>query len=386
MKLRILSVFPAIVLLAIIGTGLGCIKKADDAKITSTIQASFSGDSGLQGKLLGVQAENGVVTLSGLVDTDSQRTAASRYAAAAPGVMEVVNNLQVTSAAAPAPTNMAQAQPEPAPAPAPAVPTEPARATAPARQSAPSHHRRHDSEPTEHHTTSNTTPEQSIQAQNSIPAAAPENGPDAPPPLPPPPPPPPQKVTIPSGTTVSVRLVDAVGSDTSQQGQTFHGALNSPLSVEGEVAIPAGYGVEGHVVSVDNGGKFTGKAQLSLQLDRISVAGKRYDIQTDSYSRETKSRTTNTAEKVGAGSVIGAIIGGIAGGGKGAAIGAAAGGGVGGGAQAASKAPQVRLPSESILTFTLQAPLIVVPTTQGPDAGRPQLDSASQSDAGAVRK
>lgn len=384
MKLRIVSVFPAIVLLAIIGTGLGCIKKADDAKITSGIQASFSGDSGLQGKQLGVQAENGVVTLSGSVDTDAQRTAASRYAAAAPGVKEVVNNLQVTAAAAPAPADTAQAKPEPAPVPA--VPTEPVRAPAPARKPAPSHHHRNDSERTEHHTNSNTPPAQSIQAQNSIPAAAPENGPDAPPPLPPPPPPPPQKVTIPSGTTVSVRLVDAVASDTSQQGQTFHGTLNSPLSVEGEVAIPAGYGVEGHVVSVDNGGKFTGKAQLALQLDRISVAGKRYDIQTDSYSRETKSRTTNTAEKVGAGSVIGAIIGGIAGGGKGAAIGAAAGGGVGGGAQAASKAPQVRLPSESILTFTLQAPLIVVPTTQGPDTGRPQLDSATQSDAGAARQ
>ena len=153
MKLRIVSVFPAIVLVAIIGTGLGCIKKADDAKITSGIQASFSGDSGLQGKQLGVQAENGVVTLSGSVDTDAQRTAASRYAAAAPGVKEVVNNLQVTAAAAPAPArtrhkrsqNRRQFT----------VPTEPVRAPAPARKLlAPSHHHRNDSERTEHHTNS----------------------------------------------------------------------------------------------------------------------------------------------------------------------------------------------------------------------------------------
>jgi hypothetical protein len=182
-------------------------------------------------------------------------------------------------------------------------------------------------------------------------------------------------VTIPSGTTLSVRLVDAVGSDTSHQDQVFHATLNSPLVVEGQVAIPAGYDVEGHIVDVENGGKFTGKSQLTLQLDRILVNGKHYDLQTDTYHRETKGRGTNTAEKVGGGSVLGAIIGGLAGGGKGAAIGAAAGGGIGGGAQAASKAPQVKLPSETVLTFTLQGPLSVIPTTQGPDANRPQLGS-----------
>ena len=159
----------------------------------------------------------------------------------------------------------------------------------------------------------------------------------------------------------------------ASKGRVFHATLNAPLAVEGETAIPAGYDVEGHVVDVDNGGKFTGKAQLTLQLDRIIVNGRHYNIQTDSYHKETKSRTTNTVEKVGAGSVIGAIIGGIAGGGKGAAIGAAAGGGVGGGAQAASKAPQVKLPSESVLTFTLQSPVTVTPTSSGPNSGRPQL-------------
>ena len=80
---------------AILGMGLGCARKADDAKITSTIQSSFNADSGLQGKQLGVQSENGVVTLSGTVDNDAQRTAASRYAAAAPGVKQVINDLQV---------------------------------------------------------------------------------------------------------------------------------------------------------------------------------------------------------------------------------------------------------------------------------------------------
>ncbi len=72
--------------------------------------------------------------------------------------------------------------------------------------------------------------------------------------------------------------------------------------------------------------------------------------------------------------MIGAIIGGLAGGGKGAGIGAAAGAGLGGGVQAASKSQQIDLPSETLLNFALQAPLSVIPSTVGPDAGRPRLN------------
>ena len=172
-----------------------------------------------------------------------------------------------------------------------------------------------------------------------------------------------------------MRLVDTIDSERSQAGQTFHATLDSPLAVEGETAIPAGYDVEGHIVNVQSAGKFAGQSLLVLQLDRISAAGKYYNIQTDQYSRKGTSRGKNTAEKVGAGAGIGAIIGAIAGGGKGAAIGAAAGGGLGGGVQAATKGQQIKLPSETVLNFTLQAPLTVVATNKGPNEGRPKMDS-----------
>jgi len=141
--------------------------------------------------------------------------------------------------------------------------------------------------------------------------------------------------------------------------------------VDGDTAIPSGYSVEGHIVDVKSAGKFAGQSLLVLQLDRIAVGSKNYDLQTDQYKRQGNSRGKNTAKKVGAGTVIGAIIGGIAGGGKGAGIGALAGGGVGAGVQAATKGQQINLPSETLLTFTLQEPLIVAPTTQGPNPTRP---------------
>ena len=180
----------------------------------------------------------------------------------------------------------------------------------------------------------------------------------------------PRKVTIPSGTTLAIRLVDSIDSETAQPGQAFHATLDSPLAVDGDTAIPSGYSVEGHIVDVKGAGKFAGQSLLVLQLDRIAVGSKSYNLQADQYKRQGNSRTRNTVKKVGGGTVLGALIGGIAGGGKGAGIGALAGGALGGGVQAATKGQQINLPSESVLTFTLQEPLTVIPTTQGPNATR----------------
>lgn len=354
MKARVSLYLSLILLIAVFGLAVGCTKAPNDAQIQGEVQSKFSQDSGLQGKQLAVQSANGVVTLSGTVDNQIERDAAARQAAAVPGVKEVINNLQVGAPA------MAQADQQAEPA-QPASTSSPRsapkpRASAPRRRSLPK-------SASEDDVTTTSSP---VNTAYSAPPSAPAT---------PVTPPAPQKVTIPSGTTLAVRLVETIDSETAQPGQTFHATLDSPLAVEGDTAIPAGYNVEGHIVDVKSAGKFAGKSLLVLQLDRIAVGSKYYNLQTDQYKREGHSRTTNTAEKVGAGAAIGAIIGGIAGGGKGAAIGAAAGGGLGGGVQAATKGQQIKLPTETVLNFTLQGPLTVIPTTQGPDAGRPRLES-----------
>jgi BON domain len=364
MKARVCHQLAAVALCVALGLAAGCAKAPDDNKIASAIQASLNADSGLQGKQLTVQSANGTVTLSGTVDNDAEREAASRYAAAAPGVKQVVNNLQIGGASTAT---------EPAAVPAPVAEQSaerPLPKPTPTRR-----HRRERRDFSDDHSGSDAQIAQAVQDQPSPPPMT-TSAPAAPPIAPtPPPPPPPRKVTIPSGTTVAVRLVDAIDSETAQPGQTFHATLNSPLAVEGDVAIPVGYDVEGHVVDVKSAGKFAGKSELTLQLDRIAVGGKYYNITTDTYHREGSSRGKNTAEKVGAGGVIGAIIGGIAGGGKGAAIGAAAGGGIGGGVQAATKSQQIKLPSEFVLNFTLQSSLTVMPTAKSPHEDHPRLES-----------
>ena len=349
MKAKFSLYVTAVMLLGLLTVGVGCTKAPNDAELTSDIQSKIASDSGLAGKQLGVKSESGTVTLTGTVDNDTQREAAARYASSEPGVKQVINNLQV---AAPPPPEAAQTTPPP-------VEEKPSPAPAPKPR-----HR----EPRVRNFPSNNDTSSAPVAAMTPPAAPVASVPSTPPP-----PPPPQKVTIPSGTTLAVRLVDTIDSETAQQGQTFHATLDSPLAVEGDTVIPSGYDIEGHIVSVQSAGKFAGQSLLVLQLDRISSGGKNYNIQTDQYSRKGSSRGKNTAAKVGTGAGIGAIIGAIAGGGKGAAIGAAAGGGLGGGVQAATKGQQIKLPSETVLNFTLQAPLTVVATNKGPNSGRHRL-------------
>lgn len=348
-----------VLLLALFAVAVGCAKAPDDSQLTGQVQEKISQDSGLQGKAVTVQTSAGTVTLSGVVDNDAQRTAAARYAASVNGVKQVVNNLQVgapVQAASPAPVEQAEQAPPPRVKP-----------TAKPRPSA-----------VRHHNSSSGSSEMADAKPARTVSADPDNvmapPPSAATPATPPPPPAPKKLTIPSGTTMAVRLVDAISTETAQPGQTFRATLDSPLATEGDVAIPAGYEIEGHVVDVKSAGKFAGKSELVLQLDRMTVGSKSYSLQTDQYKRQGSSRGTNTAEKVGAGAAIGAIIGGIAGGGKGAGIGAAAGGGLGGGVQAATKGQQIKLPTETVLNFTLQSPLTVT-EVEGPNAGRKKLDT-----------
>ncbi len=349
--------FSTLILLTLFSI-VGCSRKPDDAKVSSEIQNKFSQDSGLSSKHLTVQASNGVVTLSGYVENDAQRAAASRQAAAVDGVKEVVNNLQVGNPLSKTPPARAAANPPAPQAIADSRGKKIRSSTTPSEPAA-------------------SAPEPEGVAQNSV--ATTQDAPLVDPPPPPPPPaapPAPTRVTIEQGSAISIRLIDSIDSEKNQVGETFHASLNTPLSAEGAEAVPAGTEVAGHIVDLRSAGKFKGQSLVVLQLDSLTSNGKSYELQTDQYRKEGSSRGKNTAEKVGGGAIVGGIIGAIAGGGKGAAIGSAAGAGVGGGAQAASKAQAVKLPSETILNFTLQAPLTVARPTDS-NANRPKLDTSN---------
>jgi hypothetical protein len=360
-----------LLLALVLGIGVGCAKKPDDAKISSEIQGKFNLDSGLSTKQLTVQTDNGVVTLGGTVDNDAQREAASRQAASVAGVGEVVNNLQVGNAAAG--SNAPSSTPTAAPNPDVAT----------SEKSTSIHKKSRKPSSSENSVDITDSGNDSNASNNDNPPSITDIAPQPPPSVSPPspdnsttaqapPPPALKKLIIDQGTQIAIRLIDPIDSEKNQSGDTFHATLNAALTSDGEQAVPAGADVIGHLVEVKSAGKFAGQSDIVLQLDSLSAGGKTYSLQTDQYRKQASSRGKNTAEKVGGGAILGGIIGALAGGGKGAAIGTAAGAGVGGGAQAASKSQQIKLPSETVLNFTLQAPITVVQTS-GSDTSRPKL-------------
>jgi BON domain len=321
-------------LAAALALASGCTRARNDAQIAGDIQGKINSDSNVPTKQITVASSNGIVTLSGNVASDAERQAAANDAAQVEGVKTVVNNLQVTPATA------QTTEPEPEPQP------EPSRPPA-ARRSSPRVRSERSSTPV----TSSAPP-----PSPATPSAPPETAM-----APPPPPPPPKPVTIPDGTVLQVRMIDTIDSSTNQPGDRFRATLDAPVTIDDQVIIPHGADLEGRVAELKSAGHFAGKPAIALELTALTMNGKRYSLHTNQYAREGTSRGTNTAEKVGGGAAVGTIIGAIAGGGKGAAIGGIIGAGAGGGVQAASKAPSIHVPSEALVSFTLQNPITVTP-------------------------
>lgn len=174
---------------------------------------------------------------------------------------------------------------------------------------------------------------------------------------PPPPSTPVAGVQIPAGTAITVRMIDSVDSDRAHLGQTFRASVDEPVMINGQTVIPRGADAVAKLVEDQQSGKFEGKTILTLALTDITINGQMIDTTTGDVSRASSSRGARTAKVVGGATALGAIIGALAGGGRGAAIGAASGAAVGGGAEVLTKGQQVKIPSETRLTFTLQQPI-----------------------------
>src|SRR6266849_1833816 len=164
-----------------------------------------------------------------------------------------------------------------------------------------------------------------------------------------------ERATIPSGTVLTIRMVDSVDSQRAQVGQTFKASLDEPVSDSaGNTLVPRGSDVLVKLVDDQQSGKIEGRTVLTLDIVSLRVNGRDVDIDTVAITEQSGSRAARSGKVIGGTAALGAIIGAIAGGGKGAAIGAGAGAGAGTVAQVATKGQRVHIPSETRLTFTLQ--------------------------------
>lgn len=161
-------------------------------------------------------------------------------------------------------------------------------------------------------------------------------------------------VAIPAGTRISIRTIDPIDSTMNHVGDRFQASLEQPLWIDGNIVVPKGADVYGRLDESKETGTFAGRSRLKLQLTGIVVNGQTLPLVTGEYEVSGKSKGKSTAKRTVGGVAIGSIIGAIAGGGKGAAIGAGTGAGVGAGSEIITTGDQVKIPSETLLDFTLQ--------------------------------
>ena len=145
-------------------------------------------------------------------------------------------------------------------------------------------------------------------------------------------------LNVPNGTELRIRLTSPISTKSGRVGDTFKATVVSPTSYETAT-------VEGHIATLNKSGRVSGKTEVGLAYDSITLPDGRYaridaDLvriyesenvkRVDEEGRvESGSRTRDSEVRGGVGAAAGAIIGGIVGGGKGALIGLIVGGAAG---------------------------------------------------------
>lgn len=167
------------------------------------------------------------------------------------------------------------------------------------------------------------------------------------------------QVTIPQGAMLRIRINRGLDSNHIKPGTPFDGTVLNDVAADGAIAIPRGASVQGTVVDATKAGALSGRGQLSLAINSVTLAGVTYPLQTQLWEQHGRDKSTTTANSALGLGALGAILGGIAGGGAGAAVGAVAGAGVGVAGSASSPSGRVIVPPEAVITFQLAQPAVV---------------------------
>ncbi len=178
-------------------------------------------------------------------------------------------------------------------------------------------------------------------------------------------------MTVPTGTTIAIRMNETLSTEQNKAGDSFTARLERPIvDADGTVIVPAGATVRGRVTAVAPSGRVGQTAAMKLAFEAISFGGESYPLQATVQSAEVQQRTrTSTAEsagKVAAGAAAGAILGQVLGKDKestlkGAAIGAAAGTAI---AMGTTDVDAV-LPQGAEVVIRVDQPVIVTRTVSG---------------------
>jgi hypothetical protein len=336
----------------------GTAALAQNGDLQGAVSTAIAHDALLKNQPVTAAVANGVVTLSGTVETEQQRQQAETDAANVPGVSGIQNNITVTGAsdqtqqaAPPPPADDSKQAPPPPPPPADSQqqvapqssqqippPPPPDQQAPPPSAQAPYPQGGYGRQP---------YPQQPYGGYGNYPPQQPVSGP----------------VTIPAGTLLQIRLSETLDVSKLQDGAVFQATVASDVFEGNVLAIPRGAVLQGTVVHVKKPSGLGGNSELELQVTSLNLGGASYPLVTDVWASKGPNKAGYTAGNTVGGAAIGAIIGGLIGRGPGAAVGAVAGGATGLAASGATNGPRLYLPAESLLNFHLANAITVQPVS-----------------------
>jgi hypothetical protein len=172
---------------------------------------------------------------------------------------------------------------------------------------------------------------------------------------------------VPDGTQLVAILNDNLSTKQARDEDRFTLTVRSPSQY-------GGASIEGHLVKVNRSGQISGRAEMSIEFDRIrlrdgrasnfagyiesvrTTSGETVRVDNEGRVQDESGQTGRTVTRAGIGAAVGAVIGAIVGGGKGAAIGAAVGAGAGAGSVFIQGREDLDLMSGAEFTIRASAP------------------------------
>ncbi len=182
---------------------------------------------------------------------------------------------------------------------------------------------------------------------------------------------------IPKDTHVLLKMVNSISTRTTQEGAQVYMRIASPISDGTRIIVPVGSYVQGTVLMAKRSGKVSGRAQLAIRLEVLTLPGGKtlkFSPHVSSVDDgETTQRVVNNEGKIEQGSTVGrdaeriailagtgAGIGGVADRSwTGAGIGAGAGSAVGVATALLTRGREVELRQGSSLDVVFDRALVV---------------------------
>lgn len=155
-------------------------------------------------------------------------------------------------------------------------------------------------------------------------------------------------VTVPTGTRLVIRTIDAIDSSRHSVGHRFRGQLEGALVVDGVTVAPRGAYVHGRVTQANQSSNLAGTfTDIVLDDQLIAISTGDLGVQAENEGgRRAGGRTARAA-------AVGGLMGGSSGARRGVRV------GVGASIIASGSESSINIPAGTIVETTLSAPLVV---------------------------